>query len=141
MKTPWHLWAIGAVSLLWNAGGAFDYVMSRFGVGFYTEQMTPEQLAYLDGFPFLVSIGWGLGVWGAVLGSILLLLRSRFATHAFVLSLAGMLANSVYGLFIAATPMTEIAGPGALAFTAAIAIVAIVLVVYSRAMAARGILG
>jgi hypothetical protein len=28
VKTPWHLWAVGAVSLLWNGLGGYDYTMS-----------------------------------------------------------------------------------------------------------------
>ena len=28
-KTPWHLWVIGIVATLWNAGGAYDYTMTQ----------------------------------------------------------------------------------------------------------------
>ena len=37
-----------------------------------------------------------LGVWGAIAGSLLLLMRSRFAVHAFAVSLAGLAASTVY---------------------------------------------
>jgi hypothetical protein len=26
--TPWHLWLVGVLALLWNSFGAFDYVMT-----------------------------------------------------------------------------------------------------------------
>jgi hypothetical protein len=29
MRTPVHLWIVGILSLLWNAMGCFDYVMTR----------------------------------------------------------------------------------------------------------------
>ena len=27
-KTPWHLWLVGVVSLLWNGFGGYDFIMS-----------------------------------------------------------------------------------------------------------------
>jgi hypothetical protein len=32
---------------------------------------------------------WAIGVWGALAGSVLLLLRSKWAVHVFAASLAG----------------------------------------------------
>ena len=29
LKTPVHLYVVGVASLLWNAGGAFDYFMTQ----------------------------------------------------------------------------------------------------------------
>ncbi len=37
--TPWHLWAIGGLSLLWNAFGTYDYVMSHWKGDAYFQQM------------------------------------------------------------------------------------------------------
>jgi hypothetical protein len=28
-KTPWHLWVVGILSLLWNAFGGYDYTMTQ----------------------------------------------------------------------------------------------------------------
>ena len=47
---------------------------------------------------------WILGVWGAVAGSILLLMRSRFAVWAFGLSLIGAVVSLIYGQFINPAP-------------------------------------
>ncbi len=141
MKTPWHLWVVGVVSLLWNAGGAYDYFATKTGNAAYLEMMTPEQLAYLDAFPFWVSIAWALGVWGAVAGSLLLLFRSRHAVTAFIISFVGMLGNLVYGMLISETPMTAMASGGAMVFMIAIVIAAVLLIVYSRRMRDAGILG
>jgi len=141
MKTPWHLWVIGILSLLWNAGGAYDYFATRTGNQDYLSMLTPEQLAYLDAFPFWVSLAWALGVWGAVLGSILLLLRSRHAVAAFLISFVGMAGNLIYGLLISETPMTAMASAGAMVFMIAIVIVAVLLIIYSRRMRDAGVLG
>src|SRR5690606_11030176 len=39
---------------------------------------------------------WAVGVWGSVLGSVLLLLRSRHAATAFLVSLVGALVSFCY---------------------------------------------
>ena len=28
VKTPWHLWLVGVLSLLWNGFGAFDFIQT-----------------------------------------------------------------------------------------------------------------
>jgi hypothetical protein len=94
-RAPAHLWIVGILSLIWNCFGAYDYVMSRTGnTEFLSKMGDPKVLiAYMDGMPLYASIGWGLGVWGGLLGSILLLMRSRFAVHAFALSFIGMVLS------------------------------------------------
>ena len=37
---PWHLWAIGIASLLWNCFGGYDYVMSQTRNAEYMRAMT-----------------------------------------------------------------------------------------------------
>src|SRR3546814_2869987 len=57
-KTPVHLWAVGVLSLLWNAVGALDYMMTKLGNADYLSAFTPEQIAYFQGFPLWANIGW-----------------------------------------------------------------------------------
>ncbi len=140
MKTPWHLWVIGIVSLLWNAGGAFDYVMTRTGNEDYLAQMPPEAVAYFESFPFWVSLFWALGVWGAIAGSFLLMFRSRFAVPAFVISFIGMIGNLIWGMILSPTPMSDLMGPPAAWFSAAIVVVAVFLIWYSMRMKAASVL-
>ena len=74
--TPRHLWIVGALSLLWNCIGAADYTMTQTRNSAWLQGITAEQLAYLHDFPTWAVSAWALGVWGALAGSILLLLRS-----------------------------------------------------------------
>ena len=62
------------------------------------------------------------------------------AVASFVVSLLGMFANLAWGLILSPTPMVAATGPLALAFTAAIVLVAVLLVIYARAMARLGAL-
>ncbi len=102
-RTPVHLWIVGVLSLLWNGFGAFDYFMTRTKGAAWIDQMMPgvdgsKYMTYIDAFPLWASIGWGLGVWAAVAGSILLLIRSRHAVTAFTLSLIGAILGIAYQL-------------------------------------------
>src|SRR3546814_17255148 len=62
----------------------------------YRAAETPEQQSFFYSFPLWANVGWELGVWGSVLGSLLLLARSRHAVTAFLLSLVGLAISSVY---------------------------------------------
>lgn len=140
MRAPIHLWIIGILSLIWNAGGAFDYVAVKLQIPAYMAMQPPNAAAFFEDLPLYYSVAWAVGVWFSVLGSLLLLLRSRVAGSAFSLSLLGLLVASYY-TFVEAdvSPMRE-AGPGAMAFTAAIFVVLIILIIYSRAMTRNGVL-
>lgn len=140
MKTPWHLWAVGIVSLLWNLGGVVDYLMAHFQVESYMGAMTPEQRAYFEGFPTWAVVFWALGVWGAIAGSVLLLLRSRLAAAAFAVSLIGLLVNTMYLFASQGAGAVDLLGYGALAFTALLIVVALGLWLYARSMARKGVL-
>lgn len=137
--TPKHLWVIGILSLLWNAMGAVDYMMTELKVEAYMSQFTPEQLEYFYGFPTWVVATWALAVWGGVIGSLLLLLKKRWAVHVFLISLVAMvitsLRNYVFsnGLEVAGDAFTVI-------FTGVIFVVSLLLYLYARAMQKRGVL-
>ena len=95
VKTPWHLWAVGVVTLLWNAVGIMSYMMTELGQ-LDALGMTPDQIAYFDTFPAWATAFWALGVWGAFFGSLLLLLRSRFAVHSLAISVVGLIGTTYF---------------------------------------------
>jgi hypothetical protein len=130
-KTPVHLWIIGIVSLLWNAFGAFDYTMTQTKNQSYLAAFTDEQRAYFDSLPAWADAVWALGVWGALAGSILLLMRSRHAVTAFGVSLAGLLLSTIYQFFISDVDAMAIMPPEAVYITVAIWIIAVALLIYA----------
>lgn len=136
--TPWHLWVIGVLTLLWNAMGAFDFVATQIQLESYMDAFSQEQLDYFYSFPTWVTIVWGIAVCSAVFGSLALLLRSRFAYPLFVVSLLAMLATSVYNFGMSSG--VDIMGTAALIFSAVIALICILLVFYSRVMVRRRVL-
>ena len=138
-RTPVHLWAVGALSALWNSFGALDYTMTQTRNAAWMAQLTPDQVAWLDEAPMIAHASWAFGVWGALAGSLLLLARSRHALAAFVASLAGLAVNTVYQL-TAPMPSGHMDSTAMLAFHALIWAVAIALLLYAIAMRRRGVL-
>ena len=135
---PWHFWMIGIVSLIWNAFGVFDFIATQFRWEPYMSNFTEIQLEYFYGLPTWQVVGWALGVWCALFGSIALLLARRIAILMFALSLLGMLvgmANSVLSDLA-----REAMGQGGLIFSGVIVLVGVALLFYARAMAHRGVL-
>jgi len=137
--TPLHLWIVGVVSLLWNAFGATDYTMTMTHNAVYLQSAGAAQLAYVASFPAWAVALWALGVWGALIGSVLLLLRRRLAVAAFGLSLLGLAGSTLYQFVIAPAP-AEMHGPAMIVMNLVIWAVAIGLLVYARAMRTRGVL-
>lgn len=137
-ETPVHFWVVGAVSLLWNAFGAFDYTMTKLENQAYMAAFTPEQQAYFYGFPLWVNVGWALGVWAALLGSVLLLARSRHAVTAFLVSLIGLAISSIYQFGLNLGEMQALFGVFPIIFTGGIWLIGIALWVYARRQVAAG---
>jgi len=137
-KAPLHLWIVGAVTLLWNAVGALDYVATQLRIERYMSQFTPEQLEYFHGFPAWAVAAWAFGVWGSLLGSLFLLLRKRWAVWLFGIAIAGLAVTTLHNFVL--TDGAAVMGPKAAVFSAVIWVIALFLFFYARAMAKRGVL-
>ena len=83
---------------------------------------------------------WAIGVWFAVAGSVLTLLRSRFAAPAFLISLAGLLGSAVWSYGIARPSAFAGMGSFSVWFSLLICATLIGFWAYSRAMTVRGVL-
>ena len=91
---PRHVLLVGVASLLWNAIGAMDYTMTKLGNQAWLKGAPPEMLKAIAAYPAWATAAWALGVWGSLLGSVLLIARSRHALTAFVASLVGLAVNT-----------------------------------------------
>jgi hypothetical protein len=143
-RTPAHVWIVGIVSLLWNCIGCYDYLMTRMRNTDYLAKMMPKvdpnaMLAWVDSFPFYAQIGWGLGVWMGLLGSVLLLLRNRWAVRAFGLSMIGALLGLGYQIALA-PPLAGADDMVSKIMPYGIIMIAVALFLYARAQAAKGVL-
>lgn len=95
-KTPSHLWVVATLSLLWNAYGVYDYLMSVTANEAYLANFPPELIEMMSRFPVWATALWAIGVWFSFAGSVLLFFRSRLAASAFLVSLLGAAGSFAY---------------------------------------------
>ena len=108
-KAPWWYWAVAILALVWMLFGVLAWCMDLM--------MTPAQLAQLpDGQrqlyaqrpPWLFWV-YGVAVFSGLFGAIGLLLRKRWATSLFLLSLAAIVLQ--FGYTFLAMHALELLGP------------------------------
>ena len=104
----------------------------------YMSGFTPEQLEYFYGFPLWVNIVWGVATIGSVVGSVLLLLRSRLAVPVFAISLLAMVTTAIYNYGL--TNGVEITGTFGAIFTVIIFVIAALLLFYAVTMKKAAVL-
>ncbi|MCC7198657.1 MAG: hypothetical protein IT483_04020 [Gammaproteobacteria bacterium] len=138
-SAPWHLWLVGVLAVLWNSVGALDYVMTQTRNASYMSSFTPEQLEYFYGFPAWLVAAWAVSVWGGVLGSVLLLLRRRWAVTVFGVSLATMVITYIHN-YLLTDGFRIMGGAGAMAFSTVIFVIGVALLLYARRVARLGVL-
>lgn len=137
-KAPWHLWAVGILALCWNAYGAYDYLMSVTRDAAYFKGRPPELLSLLDSMPMWATAAWAIAVWGSVLASLLLLIRSRLAMIVYLISLAAALVTFAYQFTLKLPPALDTTG------AKVVPLVIVILIVaqwyYAKRMTEAGVL-
>jgi hypothetical protein len=139
-SAPWHYWVVTVLAILWNAFGAYDYFMTKTAGDAYLRKMgeTDVQIAHMNAYPVWMTADWAIGVWGALLGSLLLVARTRYAFHVFVASLAAFLVMLVYSYLL--SDAGKVMGQQGMIFNLVILALCVFFVWYSRAMTKRGVL-
>ncbi len=93
-------WIISAVALLWNIFGVVAYL----GQAYMTEEVLaalPEaDQAYYNNVPAWVTGAFAIAVFAGVFACIGLLMRKKWATTLFIVSLIAVIAQFIYNFFI-----------------------------------------
>jgi hypothetical protein len=126
---------VGVITLLFNAMGIISYLTTKLGM-LAEMGLTPEQIVFMESYPVWISAFWALGVWGAFAGSVLLLLRSRWAVPAMVVATIGLAVTTLGNYVILDVP----AAMQAPALDVAIWGVTLFLLSYAVRMKANGVL-
>lgn len=100
--------------------------------------MTEAQIAYFNAMPAWSHATWAVGVWGGLIGALLLLLRRKWAFHAFILSFIGFLGGLVYSYGL--TDSSEVMGANSWIMQAVIGAGCVFFIWYARFATKRGIL-
>ncbi|MBU1286223.1 MAG: hypothetical protein KJ871_00715 [Alphaproteobacteria bacterium] len=136
VKTPWHLWLVGGLSLLWNGFGCVDFTMTATRNAAYLEPYPQEMLDYWLNMPTWMWADWAVGVFGGLLGSIALLLRRKLAVPLFAASFIAASISMSFGFLDENAPRMEGAG----LMSGIIIVIALLLAVYAWWMSRRDVL-
>ena len=99
VKLNWSFWVVCIIGLVWNAGGALNYLMQT-NMEFVSSMPATHQ-AIIVGRPIWATGGFAIGVFGGALGCILLLLRWRSSINIFLISLIGIIVTMVHTIDVA----------------------------------------
>lgn len=130
-KPAVSFWIVAGLGMVWNCFGAYLYTMYSLGDPATVASGTPAMQAYSANQPLWAYTGWALGIWGSLLGSVLMLLRLRHAVSAFLVSLAGALVS------FAAQAMAGVLDPP---ITVTVVVVIVFLWWFAKRAAAAGTL-
>ena len=134
-KTPWHLWVVGVLSLLWNASGAYVIMSAQSGAAM---DMDANEIAYYAAqAPWFVALV-DVAVVAPALAAVALLLRSRWAVHLYALSIGAIVVTAAYD--IAQGTALLLNDQGWLILECVTVCLAILQLVYAMAMRKRGVL-
>ena len=135
-KPTTTFWVISVLALLWNIMGIVAYIMQV--------TMTPEDIAALPveeqamytNVPTWATSAFALAVWGALLASILLLMRRKLAGPLFVASFAAILISMYHSFFM--TNMVEVSGAASIITSIFVIVIGAAMIFFSRNAASRG---
>jgi|SRR6185503_827647 len=135
VRTPWHVWVVAGLTLLWNGSGAVTIMLAQAG---RLPGIAADEAAYYGAQPWWFVVSTDVATLTPVAAAIALLFRSQLAVVLFAVSLALIVANNVYEL-VAATSRTLV-NQGALIVTVTIVVIATLQLVYAVAMQRRAVL-
>jgi hypothetical protein len=134
-NTPWHLYVVGTVAFLWYAMGAATIQMAQLAM---LPGLDAGEIAYYAAKPIWLVTATAVGTYGSVLGSLLLLMRSRAADAVFGLSLAGIMIANIVELLNGTS--RAFANDGAALVTLIVAVGGLAVWSYAYAMVRNGVL-
>ena len=140
---PWHLWLIGTIGGLWSLMGVLSFMLTQMNVEAVMSRFPPQQRAYFESFPWWAVACWAIGVFGGVIGCLLLLLKNPrgrgLAFPVLLASLIGTIVCNLGGLFLLGG-MKVMGGTSDLGLTLLPIIIAAFLACYAGAMSKKGVL-
>lgn len=116
-KPHWSFWLIAVLAVVWNAGGAFDYIMCQFEVAFYIDaaaEASPEAAAWLAEMPSWRVGLWAFGVWGGMAGAVLLLVRRSLSIVVYQISIAAIVIGLIADFAVLGVGSLYAGGQGAM---------------------------
>ena len=134
---PWHHWPVALLALIWYALAALEYVLVKMQVAAYLAYFTPEQINYFTHLPVLVNLAWPVGVWGGLIGAVLLLARGPGAAAWLAIGFVGQVLVAVGLIYPGQPPLVQVTGRLGVWALALSLLAALLFYLYARAMQIR----
>ncbi|WP_425392359.1 hypothetical protein [Ekhidna sp.] len=130
VKPPTWFWVVSILALIWNLLGVGAYLSQAFTPDDVIAQMEQAMQDLINDTPAWVTAAFAIAVWGGALGCILLLLRKKLAQTVLILSLAGIVVQMFYNVFISNS--MEVYGPGGIIMPIMTLGIGIALVLFAK---------
>jgi hypothetical protein len=135
-KPTTMFWVVAVAALIWNAMGVMAYLATVMMSPEALQALPDDQRTLMESTPAWATGAFAIAVWGGALGSILLLLRKKWAASAFMLSFAGIAVQMFHAFALANS--IEVYGPGGMVMPILVLLLGAFFVWYSRASAVKG---
>lgn len=93
-------WIISVVALLWNIMGVAAYLGQAYMTDEVLKLLPLTEQEYYNNLPAWVTAAFAIAVFAGVFGCVGLLMRKKWATILFVISLIAVIVQSAYNLII-----------------------------------------
>ncbi|MFS4455485.1 hypothetical protein [Maribacter sp. 2304DJ31-5] len=134
-KPPIWFWIVSALALLWNMAGVMAYLQQAYMSIESLEKMDQAERLLYESQPAWATGAFAIAVWAGALGCIALLLRKKWATPLFIVSLIGVLGHNTYMFFLSNT--FEVLGSDRMAMPIFVILISLFLVFFSRKATAK----
>lgn len=129
---------IAVILLLWNMIGMAAFIMQYTADLSALARTDPYTARIFAQMPGWVWIAYAVAVGAGTLGAILLLLRKAAAVWPFLASVIAIVVQ--FGYSFLGTDMLAVKGPTTMIFPAVILLIAVAQLLYTRSLAAKGVL-
>lgn len=129
-KIPVWFWIVSGILVAWNAMGAFAYLGDVSMTAEDLAALPAAEAALYENTPTWALSGYAIAVWVGLAAALLLLLRKKWATIAFAISLVGILVQQTHSFFL--SDALEVYGNAGLFFPLFILAMGIFAIWFSR---------
>lgn len=135
-KPATWFWVISAMALVWNLLGVMAYIEQVTMSAEALQAMPENERALYESAPAWATSAFAVAVWAGALGSVLLLIRKKWAIPVLIVSFVGIVVQMVHSFGIANS--IEVYGPGGMVMPVMVLIIGAALIWFSRKANEKG---
>lgn len=100
VKVPVWFWIVSILALLWFLMDVSAFVMRVFMLDSMGSEMPEAHRNLYLAMPAWVNVVFALEVFGGLFGSVSLIVKKKWALNCFIISIIGVLAQTIYVYFL-----------------------------------------